>query len=99
MQTIHGDASAYFKSLDDVYYFGGQNAHNMLAVESHKQKHQGEISMEVGDYLGIAGNHWNGYSKGINRRTSQHGLYPSYKVVNNIRIVKMPLYPHVKPDS
>ncbi|XP_041354464.1 alpha-(1,6)-fucosyltransferase-like [Gigantopelta aegis] len=99
MQTIHGDASTYFKSLDDVYYFGGQNAHNMIALEHHKHQHPGEISMEVGDLLGIAGNHWNGYSKGINRRTSQNGLYPSYKVTNDITIVKMPLYPEVKPDS
>jgi hypothetical protein len=35
MQTMYGDASSRFKSLDDIFYFGGQNAHNELVVERH----------------------------------------------------------------
>ena len=36
---------------------------------------------------GIAGNHWNGYSKGFNRQTSQSGLYPGFKTVEKIEAV------------
>lgn len=72
MQSLHVDASERFKSLDDIYYYGGQNPHNRVAVLPHnpKQRPQ-EMQMKVGDVIGIAGNHWNGYSKGSNRRTNQ----------------------------
>ena len=63
MQTLHPDASTRFKSLDDIYYYGGQGAHQQVAIYAHKASRPGEISMEVGDILGIAGNHWDGYSK------------------------------------
>nr|KAG5712823.1 hypothetical protein BaRGS_007420 [Batillaria attramentaria] len=96
MQTIHGDASTYFRSLDDVFYFGGQNAHNMRAVEKHSSPNHDVLSFEVGDLLGIAGNHWDGFSKGTLRRTGKTGLYPSYKVVNDVVAVDMPTYPEVK---
>ncbi|XP_046372255.1 alpha-(1,6)-fucosyltransferase-like [Haliotis rufescens] len=96
MQTMHGDASAWFKSLDDVYYFGGQNAHNMRALETHEPKNKHEIKMEVDDLMGIAGNHWDGFSKGVNRRSGQSGLYPSYKVKNEIAVVKFPTYPEAE---
>jgi hypothetical protein len=36
MQTRHGDASQRFKSLDDVYYFGGQRGHRLRMTEDHK---------------------------------------------------------------
>ena len=75
------DASWRFKSLDDVYYFGGQNAHNVEAVQDHEALDgTGEINMKKGDLIGLAGNHWNGYSKGRNLRTNVEGLFPSYKV-------------------
>lgn len=99
MQTYHGDASAYFRSLDDVFYYGGQNAHNLRAVEPHKAKTKDDLSFDVGDLLGIAGNHWNGFSKGTHRKTSKSGLFPSYKVVNDIVAVKMPTYPEVKEEE
>ena len=35
------------------------------------------------------------YSKGMNRRTGRTGLFPSYKVRENIDIVKFPTYPEV----
>lgn len=96
MQTHHGDASTYFRSLDDVFYFGGQNAHNLRAVEKHVPYNEDTLNLEVGDLLGIAGNHWDGYSKGTNRRLGKTGLYPSYKVVNDVVAVEMPTYPEVK---
>lgn len=35
MQTFHPDASSFFSSLDDIYYYGGQNAHNQRARFPH----------------------------------------------------------------
>lgn len=89
---MHGDASTYFKSLDDIYYFGGQNAHNLEAVEKHIPQDPHEIELQPGDLIGIAGNHWDGYSKGVNRRTGKTGLFPSYKAKNKLVIVDLPTY-------
>ena len=36
-------------------------------------------------FKGVAGNHWNGYSKGVNRRSQESGLYPGYKVAEVVR--------------
>ncbi|KAL8617581.1 hypothetical protein ACOMHN_033127 [Nucella lapillus] len=99
MQTMHGDASASFRSLDDVFYYGGQNAHNLRAAEAHQPRSSEELRFESGDLLGIAGNHWNGYSKGTLRKTGKSGLYPSYKVQNEIVSVQMPVYPQVKEEE
>ena len=75
------DASWRFRSLDDVYYYGGQSPHDVRAVYDHEaDAKRGEIEIRVGDLIGLAGNHWNGYSKGLNRRTNKEGLFPSYKV-------------------
>jgi len=96
MQTLHPDASAYFHSLDDIYYFGGQNAHNQIAVYAHHPRTADEIPMEPGDIIGVAGNHWDCYSKGINRKLGKTGLYPSYKVKEKIETVKYPTYPEAE---
>lgn len=96
MQTLHPDASANFHSLDDIYYFGGQNAHNQIAVYPHKPRTDEEIPMEPGDIIGVAGNHWDGYSKGVNRKLGKTGLYPSYKVREKIETVKYPTYPEAE---
>ncbi|KAK3595505.1 hypothetical protein CHS0354_021604 [Potamilus streckersoni] len=96
MQTMHGDASSYFKSLDDIYYFGGQNAHNMEVIESNVPRDDSEIELQPKDLIGIAGNHWDGYSKGINRRTGKNGLFPSYKVQNKVLRAKLPTYEEVE---
>ncbi|GAB1606344.1 alpha-(1,6)-fucosyltransferase-like [Argonauta hians] len=95
MQTYHGDASRRFYSLDDIYYFGGQNAHNVRAVQRHVAQRREEISFEVGDLIAIAGNHWDGYSKGFHKKTSKSGLFPSYKTTNQVVTVKFPHYPEV----
>lgn len=89
MQTLHPDASARFRSLDDIYYYGGQNAHNQVAIAEH-QPRDGEIELKVGDIIGIAGNHWDGFSKGLNRRSHRTGLYPSYKVAEQLVIADFP---------
>ncbi|CAD6186697.1 unnamed protein product [Caenorhabditis auriculariae] len=80
-QAAGKDDGTKFHSLDDIYYFGGQHPHEQVAVEAHKPERRGEIELKVGDRIGIAGNHWDGFSKGQNRRTGADGLYPSYKVV------------------
>jgi glycoprotein 6-alpha-L-fucosyltransferase len=95
MQPLHGDASQWFKSLDDIYYFGGQNGHQWEAVVSHTPKNKDEIYLKVGDLVGIAGNHWDGYSKGKLATSHKSGLFPSYKTINKIERVKMPTYPEV----
>ena len=103
-----GDSGDRFHSLDDVYYYGGQHgerrstnknktkkrlftAHEQIAIEPH-EANAGEIELRVGDVVGIAGNHWNGFSKGKNRRTGRSGLYPSYKTRESWRIVDFPLF-------
>lgn len=93
MQTLHPDASSFFYSLDDIYYFGGQNAHNQIAIYPHQPRNSDDIPLEPGDLIGVAGNHWDGYSKGINRKMGRTGLYPSYKVKEKIETVKYPTYP------
>ncbi|CAF0724834.1 unnamed protein product [Brachionus calyciflorus] len=85
IQTRYPDASLRFKSLDDVYYYGGQLRHNVIAVLDHEPNPgYGEIELKKGDLIGLAGNHWDGYSKGKNLRTLQEGLFPSYKIRNTI---------------
>ena len=96
MQTLHPDASHNYKSLDDIYYYGGQNAHNQRALYPHSSRDTREMELQPGDLIGIAGNHWDGFSKGRNKRTGKTGLYPSYKVEEKIDIVKFPSYPEVK---
>jgi glycoprotein 6-alpha-L-fucosyltransferase len=85
MQDRYPDASWRFFSLDDMYYFGGQNHHIMLAIHDHIPENSDEIEIKTGDRISIAGNHWNGYSKGRNTRTGNLGLFPSYKVKDTIQ--------------
>lgn len=99
MQNYYPDASNKFKSLDDIYYYGGQNAHNRIAVLPHDSERPGEISMNIGDLVGVAGNHWNGYSKGRNLRTNQIGLYPSFKVKDKVETAKFPTYSEVNKNK
>ncbi|CAG5122985.1 unnamed protein product, partial [Candidula unifasciata] len=95
MQTLHGDASRNFRSLDDVFYYGGQNEHDLIVVEAHPGNSEGLIEIQVGDAVGIAGNHWNGFSKGMNKRTGLSGLFPSYKAEDAVVPAEMPTYPEV----
>uniref|UniRef100_A0A914CQI2 Alpha-(1,6)-fucosyltransferase n=1 Tax=Acrobeloides nanus TaxID=290746 RepID=A0A914CQI2_9BILA len=92
MQVLKGDAGDLFHSLDDIYYYGGQLAHDEIAVEAYKAEKPDEIDLEVGDSVGIAGNHWDGFSKGQNRRTGKTGLYPSYKTREKWRIVNFGIF-------
>jgi len=95
MQQGHVDASNRFKSLDDIWYYGGQDEHQQEAVLNHHAVH-GEIELEVGDVMGVAGNHWDGFNKGRNHRTNRVGLYPEFKTREKLRIVEFPTYEKVK---
>ncbi|XP_017767403.1 PREDICTED: alpha-(1,6)-fucosyltransferase [Eufriesea mexicana] len=95
MQTYYSDAYNRFASLDDIYYYGGQNPHPHQAILDHKPRKDGEIELKVGDSIEVFGNHWDGYSKGYNSRTSMTGLFPSFKVKNPIDAVDFPKYPNV----
>lgn len=95
MQTVYPDAYNRFKSLDDIYYYGGQNAHNVISVMDHKPKSHDQIHVKAGDLIGIAGNHWDGFSKGKNQRTNEIGLVPSFKVNNKVEVANFPKYTHV----
>lgn len=99
MQTLHPDASRYFRSLDDIYYFGGQNGHNQVAFREHVAQSTDELDLLPGDVVGIAGNHWDGFSKGRSHRTGKTGVYPSYKVHEHLDIVKYPTYPNATKSN
>lgn len=92
MQTMYPDASSRFKSLDDIYYYGGQNPHNRRAIIAHKPRSHEDLQLKVGDLVSVAGNHWDGNSKGKNQRTNQGGLFPSFKVVDKVETAKLPVY-------
>lgn len=89
MNSLYPDASTRYTSLDDIYYFGGQNYRLNEAVLSHKTNNQYEIDLQVGDQIYVFGNHWNGYSKGKNLRTKRIGLYPTFKVIPKIQSAKI----------
>ena len=86
LQTNYPDGSWRFKSLDDVYYFIGSNLNILEVIYNHiARKELGEIDLIAGDLVALSGNHWDGYSKGVNLRTNQVGLFPSYKVKRVIK--------------
>ena len=99
MQTRHADASSRFRSLDDIYYYGGQNGHDQQAVISHRGRNNKELDLRVGDRIGVAGNHWDGWSKGLNKRTVHPGLYPSFKVQDVVDVAEMPTYPQANNNN
>lgn len=78
--TLEPDASSLYKSLDDIYYYGGQKRRLHVAILSHVADGPQEMDLLVGDRIAVAGNHWNGYSKGTNLRTKKNALYPTFKV-------------------
>ncbi|KAL3097878.1 hypothetical protein niasHS_000613 [Heterodera schachtii] len=92
MQALHGDAAERVHSLDDIFYFGGQLAHEWEAIGEFSPKTDEQIELKPGDVIGVAGNHWNGFSKGTNRRTRRSGLFPSYLAREKWRIVDFAIF-------
>lgn len=98
MQNHHVDGSQRYFSLDDIYYFGGQQAHDVVAIQDHKalqNSGHSEIPFKRGDHLGIAGNEKNGYSVGVHRLSNINGEYPSYKVEDYVQVEEFPRYEEV----
>ncbi|ESN89823.1 hypothetical protein HELRODRAFT_194786 [Helobdella robusta] len=98
MQTMHGDASKFFTSLDDIYYFGGQLGHSQLARLPHSPEEPNEISFRSGDRIGVAGNHWNGFSMGTKLGTPERGLYPSFKTLEVVSEADFPIFNEFKDE-
>ena len=95
MQTHHVDASQYYYSLDDIYYFGGMQGHQVKMIYSQKPRTSSQLELEVGDIISIAGNEKDGTSKGRSHRTGKYGEFLSYKAENVLRIVDFPIYKEV----
>ncbi|XP_053608629.1 alpha-(1,6)-fucosyltransferase [Plodia interpunctella] len=94
MQTNRPDASNSFFSLDDVYYYGGQISNDRIAVLPNAGG-SSDIALQVNDLIGVAGNHWNGYGRGTNRRTNVLGLFPWYKTAAHLVLYPFPEYKQV----
>ena len=92
MQTRHADASSFFHSLDDSYYYMGATSREEQAVYPHQKQDKNQLSLEVDDKVGIAGNHWDGFSKGTRVKTNAVGLYPSYKMEKIFETIQCPIY-------
>uniref|UniRef100_A0A1B6CPN6 Alpha-(1,6)-fucosyltransferase n=1 Tax=Clastoptera arizonana TaxID=38151 RepID=A0A1B6CPN6_9HEMI len=99
MQALHPDAADKFRSLDDIYYYGGQNIHRRVAILPHRASSADQMDLDIGDTIGVAGNHWDGYSKGRNLKSNKIGLYPSFKVEDLVETVEFPTYTEVPLEA
>uniref|UniRef100_T2M5J3 Alpha-(1,6)-fucosyltransferase n=1 Tax=Hydra vulgaris TaxID=6087 RepID=T2M5J3_HYDVU len=91
MNSKHTDASQRFRSLDDIYYFGGQQEHKTRVIWPHTAKGRSELDLRVGDVIGIAGNHWNGQAKGLLHNLQKTGLFPAYKIEDIHDVEEFPI--------
>lgn len=89
---MYGDVFYNFKSFDDIYYFGGQNGYSVEVVEKYVKQNEKEIDLEFGDLVGIVGNYWDGYFKGMNYRIGKMGLFFLYKIREKYIIVDLLIY-------
>ena len=80
------DRSWAVDSLDDLYYFGGQNSHFWEAIANHSSHGFNEISLIIGDKIKVSGNLRNGYMTGTNLRTKREGLFPAFKVKDVVAV-------------
>lgn len=80
-----GDASMRAQSLDDTYYYGGQQAWNQVTIVDDK-----ETGMVAGDTLAYLGNHWNGYARINLPRNKEEAIRPAYKFESRLMKVDFP---------
>ncbi|VDK38483.1 unnamed protein product [Taenia asiatica] len=80
-----GDASMRAQSLDDTYYYGGQQPWNQAIIVDDK-----ETGMVAGDTLSYLGNHWNGYARINLPRNKEEAIRPAYKFENRLLKVDFP---------
>ena len=95
MQQHHTDASRLVYSLDDVYYYGGQQEHTLRALHHRTDQGGGKLNFTEGDLIKIAGNHHNGFSLGNKQGDAYRELFPSYKVEEEVLVADFPSYPEV----
>ena len=88
-QQRYVDGSSRFRSLDDIWYFGNSD-HQQEVIITHHASDVSELALNVGDIVSVAGNHWNGFSKGRNLENQLNGLYPLYKTKEKFKIVVFP---------
>uniref|UniRef100_A0AC35TIC5 SH3 domain-containing protein n=1 Tax=Rhabditophanes sp. KR3021 TaxID=114890 RepID=A0AC35TIC5_9BILA len=82
------------ESLNNIaYHFFNLPGNEELKGTGEQSAQPGHITLKKGDLIGIAGNHWDGYSKGTLRTGSyQEGLFPSYKVEEKWKEVDMEMF-------
>ena len=51
MQQFYVDAADRFKSLDDIWYFGGQDEHRQVAALEHHPQSRDEIELRIGQFI------------------------------------------------
>ncbi|XP_060868925.1 alpha-(1,6)-fucosyltransferase-like isoform X2 [Metopolophium dirhodum] len=95
----YADASTQFISLDDVYHFSDQIHRLHVAILPHKSNRPQEMDLQVGDEIEVAGNKWNGYSKGTHLRTNKTLLYPTFKLIQKNEVMYFASYPDIKISS
>jgi glycoprotein 6-alpha-L-fucosyltransferase len=77
MQMKHVDASSYYYSLDDPYYFGGQLRTTFCAKQNYQARNTKEMDLKVGDVIEKDGFiDKEGYVMGI--KNGVHGIFPIY---------------------
>ncbi|VDQ12506.1 unnamed protein product [Trichobilharzia regenti] len=77
MQSNHvemGDASQQFRTLDDIYYFGGQQASPYEVIIPDRK-----FNLNLGDLVHYHGNHWDGYAKVEKLSSSMKMIAPAFK--------------------
>ncbi|VEL28557.1 unnamed protein product [Protopolystoma xenopodis] len=90
MQTRHdelGDASTRAHSLDDIYYYGGQQICDWEAVVGHRP-----LNLQAGDKIRMYGNHWNGEAKVSINAGPEKKMAPTYKFKPCVLAAKMGEY-------
>ena len=94
--TVHNCVSYYSTDMSLCFVHpAGQHDHEVRALYSQKPRHNGQVTMDAGDLLGIAGNEKDGTSVGKHRKSNMYGEYFSYLVEEVPLIANFPTYPGV----
>ncbi len=88
-----GDASSQVQSLEDVYYYGGQQRWSHAVIVDDEA-----TSLKAGDLVSYHGNHWNGLAKVSSLDKGVPGsahLVPAFKF--ETRLLSVPFGPRIDP--
>lgn len=91
MNSLYPDASARFTSQDEVFNYSHEFCRLRVAMLSHQTNETNEIELKQGDLIILSKNHWNGFSSGLNLRTTMRGRFPSFKVYIKCRHSRVPI--------